>query len=237
MGDRPGGHDDKNLDNEPALADDRGSIMTPTFCAPFLASLPISRAAVSTLKNPFDVQTICASDDLAARLDELQLDLGEGPCWEALNTRAPVLVPDVQSTQNPAWPSLHNAIAASGIHGVFAFPLVVGTLEIGAVDLYVDTKHPFTVANVERASALANVAAVLILDREMRRRPEYEGDPLGDGPYSRREVHQATGMVVSQTGVNSDDALLLIRARAFADGKPVREIAAQVIARQLTFPS
>ncbi|WP_382307236.1 GAF and ANTAR domain-containing protein [Herbiconiux sp. UC225_62] len=201
-----------------------------------MASLPIARAAISTLKNPFDVETVCASDDLAAHLDELQLDLGEGPCWMALSTRAPVLVPDVQHTWNPAWPSLHTAIAECGIRSVFAFPLIIGSLEIGAVDLYVDAPHPFTSSDVARASALADIAALTVLNQALDRQPTEEGDATQDSPYSRREVHQATGMVMAQMKVGPDDALLLIRARAFAEGRSVRDIASQIIDRQISFP-
>lgn len=206
-----------------------------TFCDPFLESLPISRAAISTLQGPFDVETICASDSLAARLDELQIDLGEGPCWQALSTRAPVLVANVQHTPDSAWPNLHAAIAEAGIHSVFAFPLLVGTLGIGAVDLYADTARPFTVAEVSQASALADVAAMLVLNQAIERRPTHEGDAFPENPYSRREVHQATGMVLAQMKVSAEDALLLIRARAFADGVSVREIASRIISRDVIF--
>jgi hypothetical protein len=39
--------------------------------------------------------TLCATDGVAARIEELQLDLGEGPCWVAMDSRVPVLLPDV----------------------------------------------------------------------------------------------------------------------------------------------
>jgi hypothetical protein len=207
-----------------------------TFCDPFMTALPIPRAAISTLKPPFDVETVCATDVLAAQLDELQIDHGVGPCWDALRTHAPVLVSNVQHTVAPRWPTLHDAIAASGIHAVFAFPMIVGTLEIGAVDLYLDTPEPFTPVQVTRASALADIAAMLVLNQALAAQPAHEGEPESEGPYSRRDVHQATGMVIAQTKVSADDALLLIRARAFANGRSVREIASQIISRQITFP-
>ncbi|MCS5718757.1 GAF and ANTAR domain-containing protein [Herbiconiux sp. CPCC 205763] len=208
----------------------------PTLCDPFVASLPITRAAISTLKNPFDAETVCASDALAAHLDELQIDLGEGPCWQALSARAPVLVSDLQHTRSPTWPSLHTAIAQFGIHSVFAFPLFVGELDIGAVDLYADTPQLFTTTDVARASALAAAAAVDVLNQALDRRPAHDGDPAQDGPFSRREVHQATGMVIAQMKVSPEDALLLIRARAFADGRSVRDIASQIVNREISFP-
>ena len=207
---------------------------SPTLCQPFLQSLPVARAAISTLQDPFDVETVCATDALAARLDELQIDLGEGPCWQALSTRSPVLI-TVEPASSSAWPSLSSAIAASGIHAVFAFPLIVGALGIGAVDLYLETPEPLTPADIGHAETLAGIAAMQVLNQAMERRPDADGGPFTESPYSRREVHQATGMVVAQAKVSPADALLLIRARAFADGVPVREIAAQIIERRISF--
>jgi hypothetical protein len=49
------------------------------------------------------------------------------------------------------------------------------------------------------------------------------------------EVHQATGMVLVQTGMTIDQAFLMLRARAFADGRPLAELAADVVARRVRF--
>jgi hypothetical protein len=141
----------------------------------------------------------------------------------------------LQNAHHPAWPSLHSAIVESGLHSVYAFPLIVGRLGIGAVDLYLDAPEPFTPADVSHASALADGAAMLVLNQAMERRPVHEGDPVRENPYSRREVHLATGMVIAQMKVSAEDALLLIRARAFADGLSVREIAARVISKEIHF--
>ena len=63
-----------------------------SLCQPFLNVLPVTGASISMLKSPFRTEVVCASDALAARLDELQIDLGEGPCWDAVSTLQPVLI-------------------------------------------------------------------------------------------------------------------------------------------------
>ena len=73
-------------------------------CTPFLTQLQVSGAAVSMFGGAAPETLVCASDRLAARIDELQFDLGEGPRWEALRTRLPVLVPDVYDTHPYSWP-------------------------------------------------------------------------------------------------------------------------------------
>jgi AmiR/NasT family two-component response regulator len=49
------------------------------------------------------------------------------------------------------------------------------------------------------------------------------------------QVHQATGMVLAQTGVTIEQAFLMLRARAFAEGIPLAELAADVVARRVRF--
>jgi hypothetical protein len=60
--------------------------------------------------------------------------------------------------------------------------------------------------------------------------------PDDGGPSrSRREVHQATGMILVQLGISADEASLLLRAHAFSSGRSVKEVANDVVERRLDF--
>ncbi|MFF9896031.1 ANTAR domain-containing protein [Streptomyces longispororuber] len=52
---------------------------------------------------------------------------------------------------------------------------------------------------------------------------------------ARREVHQATGMVMVQLGIGQEQAFDRLRARAFTEGRTVSEVARDVVARRLCF--
>ncbi|MFZ7088447.1 GAF and ANTAR domain-containing protein [Curtobacterium sp. RRHDQ10] len=205
-------------------------------CAPFLSALPVTGVAISTVGDPFGSETVGASDARAARLDEIQLDLGEGPCWQALRSGTPVFEPDVQRASSTAWPLALAALQGTGVGAVFAFPMRLGTLDIGAVDL--STNHPGTLHDdiVRDAVALTEAVARQVLLRALRRgERDAEVPDTAAGEYSRREVHQASGMIVAQTGADVGDALLILRGHAFASGRTVREVAADVVARTLQF--
>ena len=60
--------------------------LSERYSEPFVAFLPVTGAAVSTLGDVLGSETLSASDAHAARLDEVQFDLGEGPCWDALRS-------------------------------------------------------------------------------------------------------------------------------------------------------
>lgn len=207
-----------------------------SLCEPFLRVLPITGVSISTLGAPFGSETVCASDDHAARLDELQFDLGEGPCWDAMSTRLPVLTPDLHGAVPSAWPIFLQSIGDAPVGALYAFPLALGSLDIGAVDLY--SRHPgaLSEAQIVDTLALASIVALQVLRRTLSAqtlKPDAEAD---DG-YSRRVVHQATGMVLAQLGLSAADALLVIHGYAFSHGRSVREVAVDVVGRRLDFTS
>lgn len=213
--------------NELSQAFERGT----SLCGPFLRVLPVAGVAVSTLGAPFGSETVCASDARAARLDELQFDLGEGPCWVALTSRQPVVTSDLSSV-DPRWPLFAEALRDGEVTQMFAFPLALGQLNIGAVDLYSTEPGSLTSTEMENASALAAICSRQVLQHALARRGETT-DPAMDQGFSRREVHQATGMVLAQLGLSAADALLVINGYAFARGRTVREVAADIVARRV----
>ena len=210
----------------------RSHVAGTTLCEPFVRVFPVSGASVSLLVTDGS-STVCASDEIAARIDELQFDLGEGPCWDALASREPVLRPSTTDARAD-WPAFGEALAhdeeTAAVASVFAFPLAIGSLDIGAIDLYSVTPAVLDDVQVEGAGSMATVASWQVLRRVLR-----EVDDDAPPVYSRREVHQATGMILAQLGVTAEEAGLLLRAHAFASGRTVRELAADVVARRIDF--
>lgn len=218
--------------NEAARALSESDLSGSELCAVLVDALPVDRAAISTLRSPFEIETVGVSDPTASVLDEFQLDLGEGPCWDSISAHAPVILPHLSAIRPGLWPAFTAAIASYGVTGIYAFPLTVGTLDIGAIDLY---DHTGTALSDDQLSGAAELAGMVAL-QVMRHALAHRDDDAGlDGPYSRREVHQATGMIIAQMRVSPSDALLLLRAHAYAAGRTVRETAADVVARTITF--
>lgn len=200
-------------------------------CSPLRAAVSMPGAVVSTLGSPMGSQTVCASTRLGARIDEIQIDLGEGPSWEALRTRRPVEASDLRLDGGAHWPGAWAALRELDVGSLYAFPLFVGAVGIGSIALYSKVAHRLSGADIAGLSGLAVIVSGTLLRRALSRLDLTPGD--ADEPYSRREVHQATGMVAARNRIGVDDALLLLRGHAYAVGRPVREVAADVIARRL----
>jgi hypothetical protein len=201
---------------------------------PFVEALPVHGASISTVAEFLGAETISASDRQAARIDELQFDLGEGPCWDAVALARPVLEPDIRSQPHRVWPAFSEAIRSENVGALFAFPLLFGPLRLGAVDLYATSPRELTDRDVGTTETLAREVGRIVLLRALRladdERPAQES-----GAFSRRVIHQATGMVIAQLNVSAEDAQLLIRANAFAEGRPMLDIATEIVERRVSF--
>jgi hypothetical protein len=121
------------------------------------------------------------------------------------------------------------------VHAIFAFPLQVGAVRIGVLDLYRDTPGHLTTLELADAEAFADAATVLLL--YLQDHPGPDGEPTAlTGPIdSRAEVHQATGMITVQLGISLTEALLRLRAHAYDSGQSVTDVAADVVGRRLHF--
>ncbi|MFJ4220073.1 GAF domain-containing protein [Curtobacterium luteum] len=198
---------------------------------------PVTGTAVSTLAAPFGIETVSASGPGAARADEVQLDLGEGPAWQAFRTAAPVFLPDlgVDGQAADAWPAARTALTGMGIAGVLAVPLTVGALGIGTLSLYTDEVGRLPTEAIDRAAHVQPAAARAVLEAALHRAASERPGEWSGGQYSRREVHQAVGMVAAQTGATVDDALLLLRAAAFGSDRSLAQLSAAVLDREVDF--
>jgi hypothetical protein len=217
-----------------ALAALDNSVGEPSrFHEPFLRMLPLTGAAVSTIGPLLGSETIAASDSVALRIDELQIDLGEGPCWDAMATSRPILEPDIRDNPRTNWPAFSAAVMDQPVGSLFAFPLIVGNLKIGAVDLYSSERAHLNPTQIHNATAMASAVSRHVLRRALH---EIGGEYENSGTtYSRRIVHQATGMLIAQLRVPSDDAALILQGQAFATDRTMMDVAQAVVDRRITF--
>jgi GAF domain-containing protein len=212
---------------------ERSASRPSSFSEPFIGMFPISGASVSTVGPLLGSETISASDALAARVDELQFDLGEGPCWDVVATGRPVLEPALRTNPRRTWPAFSPAIERENIASLFAFPLMLGTLRIGAIDLYSAHAMELDETQTMQAETMAAVVSRHVLRRAL---DAAGGDYEDDGnAHSRRVVHQATGMVLAQLRLPADDARLVIQGHAFATNQSMMDVASDIVNRKLTF--
>jgi GAF domain-containing protein len=198
----------------------------------------IDAAAISLVFSGVTTGTLGASDAAARVYDELQFTIGEGPCLDSVATRAPVLIPDLAKPESVRWPLYRPAMLDHKIRGVFAIPLVVAGEFVGALDLFRVRPGELPLDQLAGAVVAAELAAAPLLDVMHSDLQAAVNDPGSSAwaelnALSRAEVSQATGMLVAQLGVEPAEALVRLRAHAYATNRSATEVARDILDRRL----
>jgi hypothetical protein len=201
-------------------------------CAACLTALPVEGVGVTLMTNEPGARSLLgASDAVGERIEELQYSLGEGPCVSAFTDGEPVLVPDLQAAEIHArWPIFTREVAATGARAVFAFPLQVGTIGIGVLDIYRRRSGPLEA--VGEALAVADAVTTALLGYQSHAGSQ-EADLFDVSWRNHAVVHQATGALSAQAEISTADALARLRAYAFRTSRPLHAVADDVMNRKL----
>lgn len=199
-----------------------------------MVQLDIDAAAISIVFDGANTGTLGASGDPARAYDELQFVLGEGPCLDSVAHRLPVLVVDLADPAEARWPAYGPAMLAHQIRGVYAIPVVVAGEFVGALDLFCAQPGPLPGDDLVSAAAAAELAGIPLLDLLDADMQAAVGDPQSDAwvelnALGRVEVSQATGMLVAQLEVEPAEALVRLRAHAYASDRSATEVARDIL--------
>ena len=210
--------------------------MVDRVCGAAGTLLSLSGAGISLMADGELRGTAGVSEAGIEAVQELQLTLGEGPCVDAWRDMEPVLEADLADPVQVRWPAFAHAGVQAGVRAVFAFPLQLGAVSLGVLALYRD--RPATLRDEELALGLvlAEVATQTILGLQAGAPAEELHVLLADEPAHWAEIHQATGIVSAQLEVSLDEAFVRMRAFAFANDRPLREVAEDIVARRLRLP-
>jgi hypothetical protein len=195
----------------------------------------VSGAGIMLMSGDGARGSLCSTDEVSARIDELQYTLGEGPCVDAYHQDRPVLEPDLADPATQRWFAFAAAAVAAGVRAVFGFPLQVGSVRLGALSLYCDRPGPLSDDQYADALVMADVAAQAVLVMQAGAPPGAVAAELEAAADFQYVVHQASGMVSVQLDVGVGQALIRLRAYAFGNDRPLAEVAEDVVSRRLRF--
>ena len=201
-------------------------------CADVMA---MTGAGIMLMSGDVARGSICSSNGVSLLIEDLQYTLGEGPCVDAYQQDQPVLEPDLAGAGGNRWVAFTAPAVSAGAAAVFGFPLRVGAVRLGALNLYRDRPGALDDAQHADGLVLAGVAARAVLAMQANAPPGALGAELEAGSDFRFVVHQASGMVSAQLDVTVGEALVRMRAYAFAHDRPLGAVAEDLVARRLRF--
>ncbi|MGW7524762.1 GAF and ANTAR domain-containing protein [Streptomyces sp. NPDC054783] len=212
-------------------------------CQACVRLLPVSGSSVSISGGKGVSVTWCASDRVAARLAELQYTVGDGPCQTALDQGAPVVAADLDDGRDARrWPIFAHEAVALGVRAVFSLPLGVSGAAIGTLDLYSERAGGLTEQDMRTALWVRDAVTYALMSLQAVGHDIAEAGMedevaswVAASEADHTEVYQAVGMVMVQLDLDPEQALDRLRARAYAEGRTVSQLAREVLARKLRF--
>lgn len=200
----------------------------PAFMDAVAAVIGMPSATITLFGVRGDEAMTAASDPVARAAHDLEFVLGEGPAHSVVADGREIEVAGTALCDR--WPQYGPEVGRLGVQAVIAVPLRPPPARVGAICAY----HSLPSISKEAATAIGAVADALPLTLSQATRDRPAGDfvlvrSLSGGADFPAAIHQAAGVVSQQCRCSVDNALALLRARAFAAGRPAEEVAADVL--------
>jgi transcriptional regulator with GAF, ATPase, and Fis domain len=172
---------------------------------------------------------MAASNERARLLEIFQVQVSEGPCFDAYRTAEPVINADLEQAAR-RWPEFTPQAIAAGFRSVHAFPMRVRREVIGALNVFSNTAGELDNADVQIVQALTDVAAIALLQERAVRRGEMLSEQLQGALNSRIVIEQAKGAIAQRHGISIDSAFTALRGYARRRNRKLTEVAQELLA-------
>ena len=182
------------------------------------------------------LEFMAASDENVKLLELFQVQNQEGPCLDAYLSGTPVINADLRTAES-RWPAFAARAVAAGYRSVHAFPLRLRQEKIGAMNVFsATTGGRLEDSDVQIVQALADVAAIGLLQQRAISRAELLTEQLQGALNSRIIVEQAKGVVAQARGTSVDEAFALIRTYSRNHSRRLGDVAYAVVTDLSSIP-
>ena len=193
-------------------------------------------AAGFLLADPFDrLRLLAATSEQARELELLQLQADEGPCVDCYATAEPVSVADLR-TAVERWPRFVSAALDGGFVSVHAIPMRAAGMVLGTLGLFGTDSGELNEADLLVGQAVAHVACVALL-QENAPTPSSVLPPLRTALAGRVVVEQAKGFLREILDISVEEAFIVLRSYARANGEHLTDVARQLISDRHARPA
>src|SRR6478735_7748126 len=153
--------------------------------------------------------TAASTDDIARRIDQIELEIGEGPCVDAIVSEAYQHDADLTDAKTP-WPRFTERIVAeTPVRSAIGYRLLLDGDKVGALNLFSDTPGGLTSKSADVGAVIASFASVAL----MAIRAREEAATLRQGLTSNREIGKAVGLLMAAHHVSAQVASQVIQGQ------------------------
>jgi GAF domain-containing protein len=151
---------------------------------------------------------------IAAELDQLQYDTGEGPCVDAALDPGPAMASSTDLARESSWPTFGPGAARRGIRAVLCTALLLppGAPNLsGALNIYSRQAGGLDEADRSAALLLATHASLALAHTDSVEQGQLEREHLRRAIDSRDVIGQAKGILMARRGIGSGEAFDILR--------------------------
>ena len=208
---------------------DPGGSLRPVLMGAVAATVGWDGAVLTLSGNSGTEALVAASDKTTRRAHELEMTLAEGPMWEAMHGHGTTAHDGGLDTR---WPRFGPAVRGLGVRALAAVPLRLGTCEPAGCLTVLGHRQPRTTRDQWSLRDVAEALSLTVLGDRATRQPGSVTSavlPTFEAEDLQPTLHQAAGALSEQYGWDVDDAIALIRARAYAEDRSVADVAEDVL--------
>lgn len=169
-------------------------------------------------------------------VEQLEAELAEGPCTDAIRTSETVLAPDLEAVAD-RWPNFAPKALAAGVRGIHGIPIGGrAQLPIGSLNIVTAEPRVLTDEDLAIADMLADVAVSYIIGMRATEEATELASQLQRALDSRVVIEQAKGILAGRHGGSLVDAFEKIRRYARGNNEQVRAVARRICEGELDLP-
>ncbi len=156
-----------------------------------------------------EIKTVGATSEIAAEVDLVQYEVGEGPCLSSIADQATFKIEDISSDRQ--WPRFSAAAADKGVKSMLAFVMQISDKSLAALNLFAQKPHAFTREDIRVGALFASQAAFTLANAQTHERDQQKAQQLEQALDTRGVISNAVGILMAQEAVNRDDAFGILR--------------------------
>lgn len=179
-----------------------------------------------SIVNPGGITTPAGSGETLKRLDRLQFELREGPCYDALRTHEVVVSRDLGIDER--WPTWGPRVAEEiGVRSIVSYRLFSGEHSLGAMNLYSRSRNAFDAEDIQNGGALAAHVAVALAESQ-------NVTHLNTAIDVRTAIGRAEGILMERFELTPTQAFAVLRRASQSHNIKLNRVAEELVRTRLT---
>jgi GAF domain-containing protein len=190
--------------------------------------LNVAAAGVMLASPEGELRLVASSSEAMRVLEVFELQAEQGPCLDAYHTGERVEHENLRAGAGP-WPQFATVALQVGFQSVFALPLRLRDMTIGAINLFHAQQTPMDEHDVIVARAFADLAAISVMQHRGATETQRVNEQLSRALTSRIVIEQAKGVISERAGVDLAEAFNRLRSYARNHNRRLTEVAQDAI--------